>query len=319
MRKLATLIIILLILAGGFFIWWQSGKQPVNVNDKTQKTFVISAQENVRDIGYNLKKANLINNPVVFFLTVKQLGLDGKIQAGSFRLSPSMNVDQIAQALTHGSMDVWVTIPEGERATEIAETLAKKLPTYNASWKDQLVAQEGYLFPDTYLFPVNADAATVIKIMKDNFETKYAEAVKQQTNKLSKEQAVTLASIVQREAITPQDMRGVASVLENRLNIGMPLGSDVTVEYALGYQPSEHTWWKKDLTADDLVINSPYNTRKFADLPPTPISNPGLIALEAVLNPAQTDYLYYVSDTNGKLHFAKTIEEHNANVAKYMK
>lgn len=318
MKKLRTLIIIIALCFLGFFIWWSLGKMPVNPQDKTQKTFVISSQENVRDIGYKLKQENLINNPVVFFLTVKELGLDGKIQAGNFHLSPSMNTEQIAEALTHGNTDIWVTIPEGKRATEIAEILASKLPQYNASWSNKLATQEGYLFPDTYSFPTNADVSLVMKTMEQNFMQKYALAKAQQTVSMPQSQAVILASIVEREAISQQDMRGVASVLENRLNLGMALGSDVTVEYALGYQPVAKTWWKKDLTVDDLAIDSPYNTRKFSGLPPTPISNPGLTALEAVLNPLQTDYLYYVSDATGKLHFAKTVDEHNANVAKYM-
>ncbi|MDE2589668.1 MAG: endolytic transglycosylase MltG [Patescibacteria group bacterium] len=264
------------------------------------------------------RQEGLIRNPVAFFLTVKQQGLDGKIQAGDFRLSPSMSTAQIAENLTHGTLDVWVTIPEGKRATEIAEILSKKLSSYNSSYAIALATKEGYLFPDTYLFPADSSISKIMDIMENNFNNKYQEALKNKTANLTQQQAVILASIVEREAISPRDMQLAASVLENRLNIGMPLGSDVTLEYAIGYQPTEHTWWKKDLTADDLILNSPYNTRLNAGLPPTPISNPGLVALEAVLNPPQTDYLYYVSDSKGVLHFAKTLEEHNANVKKYM-
>ncbi|MDE2588781.1 MAG: endolytic transglycosylase MltG, partial [Patescibacteria group bacterium] len=225
---------------------------------------------------------------------------------------------QIAENLTHGTFDVWITIPEGKRATEIAEILSQKLSSYNSSFATVLATKEGYLFPDTYSFPTSVTLSQIMQTMEDNFNKKYAEAAKNKTVSLTQAQVVNLASIVEREAITPHDMQYVASVLENRLNIGMPLGSDVTLEYALGYQPAEHTWWKKDLTADDLTLNSPYNTRLNAGLPPTPISNPGLTALEAVLNPPQSDYLYYISDSKGVLHFAKTLEEHNTNVKKYI-
>jgi UPF0755 protein len=318
MKKLFIVIILFILVILGGLAWWFNGKSPVDTNNKTQQTFMIKPQENIRDVGYSLKKNGLIKSPVIFFLMVKQMGLDDKIQAGNFQLSSSMSTAQVILTLTHGTTDIWVTIPEGLRATEVAELLATKLPNYDASWKNKLVAEEGYLFPDTYSFSTKTTVDDVINIMKDNFNKKYAIATAQQTNKLTQQDAVILASIVQREAISPQDMRGVASVLENRLNIGMALGSDVTVAYALGYIPSEHTWWKKDLTVDDLAIKSPYNTRNTAGLPPTPIANPGLTALEAVLNPVKSNYLYFISDSKGKIHFAETIDQHNANISKYM-
>lgn len=317
MKKLMIVIAIIFFGAIGFLIWWQINKLPVNSLDKAQKVFIVTPHENIRDIAYNLNQKNLIRNPIVFFLTLKQLGLDGKIQAGDFRLSPSMSTTQIALNLTHGTLDIRVTIPEGKRATEIAEILSKKITSYNTSFATTLATQEGYLFPDTYLFQSDASISQIMTTMENNFKTKYEEAQKYKTTKLTKEQAVILASIVEREAISPKDKQLAASVLENRMVLGMALGSDVTLEYALGFQPVENTWWKKDLTADDLQLNSPYNTRLNAGLPPTPISNPGLISLEAVLNPPATDYLYYVSDDKGVLHFAKTLEEHNANVKKY--
>lgn len=319
MTRLRVTVIIIAILLLGFALWWNNGKSPANPSDSSQKSFVITEHENIRDIATRLKQLGLIKDSIVFFLTIKQLDLDSKIQAGNFQLSASMNADQVAQALTHGTADIWVTIPEGERATEVAEILQKKLPTYTDAWKPELIEKEGYLFPDTYLFPARATIDQVMQTMTHNFDSKYADAAKIQTAHLTQQQVVTLASIVQREAITPHDMQYVASALENRLRIGMPLGSDVTLEYALGYQPDTKTWWKKDLTVDDLALNSPYNTRLSADLPPTPISNPGSVALQAVLNPPSSDYLYYLSDSKGVLHFAQTLAEHNANIAAYLK
>ncbi|HXS14616.1 MAG TPA: endolytic transglycosylase MltG [Candidatus Saccharimonadales bacterium] len=305
---------ILLILA---YFWWQNGISAVNVLNKSTQTVVITSGEGTRGVGDALKTKGLIKDSLVFVLMVKLSGLDGKIQAGDFTLSPSMNLPTIADTLTKGTQDAWVTIPEGKRATEIAEIFKAKLPSYNSSWDSKLIANEGYLFPDTYSFPKDISVDEVIKIMRDNFDKKYAEASQNKSVNLSENEAVILASIVEREAISPHDKSYVASTLENRLSIGMALGSDVTLEYALGYQPQEQTWWKQNLTVDDLQLQTPYNTRLNAGLPPTPISNPGLVSLRAVLNPPSTNYLYYVSDSKGVLHFATTLEQHNANVAKY--
>lgn len=317
MKRLLPIILIVVCIVIVGTIYYQHTVTPVDRANKTPQEFVVPQGAGIRAIGADLQTAGLVRNGLLFSLYVKLAGLDGKIQAGDFRLNKAMSVSQIADTLTHGTLDIWVTIPEGLRAEEIGALLQKKLPTYQESWVASLKQHEGYLFPDTYLFPNDATSDTVISIMTNNFNKKYQEADSQRHVKLSEQDVVTLASIVQREAITPGDMQLVASTLENRLSIGMMLGSDVTVEYALGYQPVAQTWWKKELTAYDLQINSPYNTRLNAGLPPAPICNPGLTALEAVLNPPDTNYMYYVSDKNGKLHFAVTLQQHNINVAKY--
>jgi len=150
-----------------------------------------------------------------------------------------------------------------------------KLPGYNESWRAVLDANEGYLFPDTYLIPRDANVDMVVALMRDNFTKKYDSVKDSKTTALSDAQTIILASIIEREAMFQEDRPLVASVFVNRLNIGMALGSDPTVMYALGYQTDTKTWWKKDLTADDLLVNSPYNTRKNPGLPPGPIANPG--------------------------------------------
>lgn len=318
MKRLQVLLLFIVVIIAAIFIWWQNGLAAVNPLDKSEKLFVVPKGAGLRTVAYSLKNEELIRDPIVFFLEVKKLNLDGTIQAGDFRLSPSMSTDSIIKTMTHGgAQDIWVTIPEGDRAEEVAAILKDSLPNYSPDWVTALKPHEGYLFPDTYLFPRDANIDTVIAIMTSNFDKKYAEAKRHQTNNLSEKETVNLASIVQREAITPHDMQYVASTLENRLDIGMALGSDVTLEYVLGYQPTEKTWWKKDLNVDDLALQSPYNTRLSAGLPPTPISNPGLVALEAVLNPPQSNYLYYLSDSKGVLHFAVTLDQHNANIKKY--
>ncbi|MCL4387469.1 endolytic transglycosylase MltG, partial [Patescibacteria group bacterium] len=126
-----------------------------------------------------------------------------------------------------------------------------------------------------------------------------------------------VAYLIEREAKKDEDRPLVASVILNRFNIGMKLDIDATIQYALGYQEDEKRWWKKSLTLDDIKLNSPYNTYRVSGLPPTPISNPGLASLQAVVNPSDTNYLYYITDSKGINHYGKTLEEHNANIQKY--
>lgn len=318
MKRLFVVFIVLLLTVLGCFAWWQWVNQPVNTQDKTEKNFTIFHGETIRDIGYNLSNAGLIRSPIGFFLFVKLNNFDGKIQAGKFKLSPVMSLSQTVTSLTHGSVDVWVTIPEGKRAQEIGELLAAAgITSYNPSWKQALEAKEGYLFPDTYRFPADVDLQTVINTMRNNFSQKYLGASANSTAQISQSDGVILASIVEREGKSPGDMATIASVLENRLAMNMALQVDATLQYVIGYQPVEKSWWKKSLSADDLKIKSPYNTYLNPGLPPTPICNPGLTALTAVFHPDKTNYLYYYTDSRGVTHFAKTLDEHNANIQKY--
>jgi UPF0755 protein len=317
MKRLIAVFVLLIILSAGLFLWWQNGLLSVNASNKTPKIFIIKNGEGVREVANNLKTDGLIRDPIVFFLYTRIKGLDKQIQAGDFRLNPAMNMTEVATNLTHGTLDIWTTIPEGLRADEVADLLKAKIPSYSESWRPVLEANEGYLFPDTYLIPRDADVNMILSLMKDNFQKKYDSVKDTKTTALTDAQTIIIASIIEREAIFAQDRPLVASVFINRLGMGMALGSDPTVQYALGYQADTKTWWKKDLTADDLLIDSPYNTRKIAGLPPTAISNPGLSAIEAALAPIKTDYLYFFSDKEGHLHFATTIEGHNANIQKY--
>ena len=315
MKKLLVVFGLLLVIAAGLGFWWTNGLLPVNKTDKTPTIFVVGKGEGVREIANHLKSQKLIRDSVVFFLLTRIQGLDKQIQAGDFRINPSMTSQEIANTLTHGTLDIWITIPEGKRALEIADLLKEKIPTYKPTWDEQLVANEGYLFPDTYLIPKDADISFIISLLTNNFKNKYSTLPASQT--LSKEEVVIVASLVEREGKNDTDRPLIASVILNRLNLGMKLDIDATIQYALGFQAGEKRWWKKNLTADDLKLVSPYNTYKVAGLPPTPISNPGLASLEATVNPAKTDYLFYMTDAKGITHFAKTIQEHNANISKY--
>ena len=317
-QKFTVLLGIILIGLLIFWLWWSQAIKPPVPDDETSVLFSIESGENIRSIADKLQKENLIRSPVAFFLLARFGSVADKIQAGEFRLSRSADMYKIADSLTHGTVDVQITIPEGYRNEEIALKLTQSLSIPENEFLK--AAEEGFMFPDTYLIPKEASASQVSKIFLDNFNKKVTEKeislIKQKN--LTLDEVINIASIVEREAKLDEDRPLVASVILNRLNIGMKLDIDATIQYALGYIPAEKSWWKKEITLEDLEIDSPYNTYKNPGLPPTPIANPGLKAILAVLEAPKTDYLYYIADKIGKSHFAVSFEEHARNIAKYL-
>lgn len=317
MKKFSFLIVILLLIIGGIAVWWIGNTSAVNPSDPKQQVFIIEKGQSIREIATNLKNNGLIKDTVAFFLLIKKDGLDNKIQAGQFYLAPSMSSQEVVKALQVGTHDTRVTVPEGKRAEEIAVILEKNFTSYDPSWRQMLIEQEGYLFPETYSFSKDATIDQILTTMTDTFEERYAAVSGPRKADLTKKEIVTIASLVEREARHDEDRPMVASVILNRYDIGMKLDIDATIQYALGYNEQEKRWWKEGLTFDDLALNSPYNTYRVNGLPPTPIANPGAEALEAVVNPADTDYLFYITDSAGVNHYAKTNQEHEANKQKY--
>jgi len=318
MKKINFLVVLLLIITLAFYLFYREGTLPVNKSNQSTKIFVINQGESLTSVVNNLSKEGLIRNRLIFFLVVKKLGIERKIQAGDFRLSPAMDAYQIAKNLTHGTLDIWVTLIEGTRKEEIAQIISQNLGIPETEFLKY--AKEGYLFPDTYLLPKDATPESIVKILENNFNKKFSTELQQKAKAkgLSPTETIILASLVEREAKLSEDRQLVASVILNRFKTEMKLDIDATIQYTLGYQPEEKTWWKKVLTTDDLAIDSPYNTYKNKGLPPTPICNPGLAAIQAIANAPETDYFYYLSDKKGKIHYAVTLEEHNENVRKYL-
>ncbi|OGF99039.1 hypothetical protein A3D78_06125 [Candidatus Gottesmanbacteria bacterium RIFCSPHIGHO2_02_FULL_39_14] len=316
--KLTILIFLLLIFFIAVYLFWLQAIKPVNPLDKDSRNFVIEKGEDVRSIGKRLEDVGLIRSGLVFFLKARLTNYGRSIQAGNFLLSSSMDMQTIADELLHGTLDVKLTIPEGWRREEIAMKIATQFGIPESEiLKD---AREGYLFPDTYQVSRDASASDIVRMMEDNFnkKTEKLNRDKLTQNQISFDEMVIIASLIEREAKLDTDRPLIASVILNRLSLGMKLDIDATVQYALGYQAKEKTWWKKELTTEDLEIDSPYNTYKYAGLPPTPIANPGLSVMEAVINAPENEYLYYIADKQGKSHFAKTFEEHAANISKYL-
>jgi UPF0755 protein len=306
--------------------WYITNIGPVS-QSKNLTIFVIPKGQPTRTILKRLQAEGIIRSApaaeIYLFLT-KQRGL---FQAGSFKLNPTMPIPEVASVLKTGTLDVWITIPEGWRAEQIADELKKQglLENSTPDELNQLFRQsEGQLFPDTYLFAKDSSAEQIIEKMTDNFDAKTSSLTNKSINPLTHE--LILASLVEREAKHDADRPLVASVLKNRLKIGMALQVDATLQYVRAtltnnQQPitnNQFNWWPQIISADKS-INSAYNTYKYPGLPPGPIANPGIEAIEAVLNPAKTDYLYYVSEPDGTTHYARTLEEHNTNIAKYLR
>jgi UPF0755 protein len=316
-KFLISLFLIAVVFIGGLTIWvnW-SLAAPSKNSDK--KTFVIQNGESVSSFSNRLEEEKLIRNAIMFHLYLKLNNLDRKIQAGSFSLAENLTVRELSKALTEGRLDKLVTFVEGLRKEQVAEILSDN---FNIN-KEKFIADspEGYLFPDTYLIPLKTDEEKILSIFATNFNKKVTSELLTAAEKkgLDKEQLIILASIVERETRDNEDRPIVAGIFIKRWRESLPLGSDVTVQYALGYSNDEKSWWRENLSAEDLDFSSPYNTRKNAGLPPGPICSPGLSAINAVINSVESPYYFFLLDKNGKTHYAKTYEEHLQNIKQYL-
>lgn len=319
--KIFLVGLVLLVVGGGVYFWQQT--QPVTDSPANNVRFVVRRGESVQSIARNLQTAGLIRNQLFFRLVVKLTDLEKTLQAGSFQLSPDMTYQEIAQALTEGTNDVWVTIPEGWRREQIAQELtAKEELTAFDEFEFLTLTEglEGRLFPDTYLIAKESTAETIVSLLLNTFEQKvligFADEIA--AAKRDFDQVLILASIVEREARGLEEMRHVAGILENRLELGMALQADATLQYIKGYNPSTESWWSPPRAADKN-LESPFNTYLYPGLPPQPITNPGLLAISASLKPLETDNLYYLHGADGEIHYAHSLEVHNANVRQYLR
>jgi UPF0755 protein len=313
------LVVAVLVISGivGYGLF-----QPVANQQSSQQDFVIPKGQSSQVIANRLQEAGLIKNGLAFRAYLKFSQKESSLQAGSFSLSPGMTLDEITQTLTTGTEDIWITIPEGWRTEEIAESLDRQeLPAFDAEvFMELAAASEGKLFPDTYLVPRQATAQTLYQLLISTFEQKVSKGLATEISQSQHDldEALVMASLVEREAIGATDMKNVAGILWHRLEIGMPLQVDATLQYAKGYDKAEQSWWSQPLAADK-TIDSPFNTYQNPGLPPRPIANPGLEAIKASLDPIETNNLYYIHDSSGKGHYAPSLEVHNQNVQQYLR
>lgn len=316
MIKLLKFFFISLIILG-FFVWYcfQPTKKP-------EKIFVINKGDGVYSVAERLEKQGIIRNKFAFLIYLKLSQKTDKIQAGSFRLSGKDNFAQLMEKLSKGRLDKWVTILEGWRAEEIAEKLQEELGIGGKEFLNLAKEKEGYLFPDSYLIPEGTGAEKILEILTGNFEKKWQELVKNAENlNLTKKQIVVLASLIEREAKNDDDRKIVAGILVKRLASGWPLQVDAAVQYIKAdkncLNKTNCDWWP-EVSSADLKIKSAFNTYLEKGLPPSPICNPSFSSLSAVVSPAENDYWYYLSDKSGKMHYGKTLVEHNDNIEKYL-
>lgn len=332
--------------------------RPASVDD-TPVRFTVDPGTPARSIGANLAAAGLITDETLFEAYVRVNGLDNRLAAGVFVLNPAMSVVEIAAALQDArASSILVTIPEGWRHEQVADHLAqndvfgdsdesgdsvqaKRYAAKTASGdlagldssrysflqeRPVSASLEGYLFPDTYeLAAANAVAEDLIERQLDAFAARaaplYDEAVSSGATNLDIHSVLTLASVVEREAVVAEERPAIAGVYLNRLANGIKLDADPTVQYAMGYQAESGQWWKTPVfLAEYSSVDSPYNTYLYPGLPPGPIASPGLASISAVLFPEEHDYLYFVAlpDGSGGHVFANTFEEHQGNVQRYL-
>lgn len=291
--------------------------------------FIVGISDSASEVSGKLKTEGFIKNlwgyNIAYRLKGGRFTAAGEIQPGAYKISKSMSVWELTDVLKQGPYMEWVVIPEGLRKEEIAAILASALGWSNEDkekWVSTYTAMdfdyvEGVYFPDTYLIPVDEPPLEVANRLRAKFNEKFAPYAKEALRENIKwDTLLKVASIVQREAASKDDMPLIAGILWNRLQKNMRLEADATLQYARG--DTGNGWWSP-VSAADKQIDSPYNTYKHTGLPPHPISNPGLDAINAVLHSEETKCLYYLHDSSKITHCAETYEEHQANIERYLR
>jgi UPF0755 protein len=334
--RLGVALFCLLIAAGGAAFYVYQGLQPPN-GEHTVKKVSIPSGSSVREIGRLLEEQGLIRSADLFAYYAMYQGIGSRLQAGTYQFQTGATVDEILQTMAEGKTvvdTVRFTVPEGWNVEQIADHLAQKGLADKAAFLREVnqgsfpefpfVAAipktegrkyrlEGYLFPETYEVKKGASAHEIIAKMLAQFQKEWqpewTETLKQRG--MTMDEAVRLASIVEREVVVDKERPIVAGVYYNRLREGWLLQADATVQFVLGKQ-------RDRLTYNDLKVNSPYNTYMHPGLPPGPIANPGRASLAAAVHPAQHDYFFYVTKKDGSSehYFSRTLAEHEANDAK---
>jgi UPF0755 protein len=326
-RLLVSVVVLLLLAAGAGAVWvYLSTQRPYKGYEAGEMFVEIPSGSGVASMGQALSEAGVVRNPGDFRMAVWLRGAGRRLQAGEYRFDRPMSPVEVVDRIARG--DVYlraVTFPEGLSIRQMAQIFEQK--EFGAARAFVEAASnaepihgidpaardlEGYLFPDTYSLPRRATADQLVDRMVARFAQALTPEVRERAaaRGLSVRQLVTLASLVEKETARDEERRLVAAVYANRLKIGMGLQCDPTVIYALE-RAGRYTG---NLSRDDLRIDSPYNTYRYAGLPPGPIASPGKASLEAAADPADVPYLYFVSRNDGSHVFASTLEEHNRNV-----
>lgn len=292
------------------------------------KIFDFSRGSTMKSISRELERSRIISSGLLFALYARLQGADARIKAGSYRFSDAMPPAEILRKLVAGEVyELRFSVPEGYSVYQIAELLQGRGIFNRKSFLRQCFSRplldelgidagsvEGYLYPATYTIRPNSDEADLIREMVARFRATYDErfAAGSARAGLRRDQVLTLASMIEKEAVVPEERPVIASVFLNRLKKNMPLQSDPTAVYGVRAFAGK-------VSKQDILRDTPYNTYRIKGLPPGPIGNPGDAAIEAVLLPAPTRYLYFVARKDGSHHFSTTLEEHNRAVRTYLK
>ncbi|MTI81211.1 MAG: endolytic transglycosylase MltG [Firmicutes bacterium] len=328
---LAPLLILLIIALFGYF-YGLSLLAPVSADEQPPAIIEIPQNSTSGTVAAVLEEKGLIKNALVFRLYSRYKGWDSKIQTGEYQLAASMSTPEILKTLTSGNQVFYTfTIPEGYTVEQIAQLLedegfgkkekflqlSREGDDYQYPFLNQQSGTkyllEGYLFPDTYKVTKQSTEQDIIYMMLERFMQELEkidfESKAKQMN-LNVHQAVTIAAMIEKEALSDKDRPLISGVIQNRLEKGMPLQIDATVLYALG----KH---KEMVLNKDLEVDSPYNTYQVSSLPPGPIASPGSASLKAAVEPEDSDYLYYVAKPDGSHAFSRTLTEHIRKAVKY--
>lgn len=310
-----AILVTFIAVAGIVYFGYRLNLPPDNF--RTPTSFTINPGDGVKTITAGLENTSVVRSKTLLYFMLTSLYDTKSIKASTYVFDEPMTTFAVAQKLVTGDFDtdlIKFTHIEGERATDIADHAQKMLTEFDTTqFLNRAIPLEGKLYPETYLIPKSFTADQLVDLMTKTFVEKTADIQPQiDSYKLSTQEILVLASILEREANSPESMRIVSGILQRRLAQGIRLQADASIEYVLN-KPL------KELTPKDLEIDSPYNTYKYKGLPPTPIGNPGLEAITAVVEPTPTDYLYYITDNDGVFHYAKTYDEHLDNVAKYLR
>jgi UPF0755 protein len=320
------------------------GGAPMDGEDREEVAFKLAPGATAGDVGSQLQELGVIRSARQFELLAGLMGVQGQLNAGDFLLTKNSSVLTVLNQLTERGPVVElisVTFPEGLRYEEMAELAADagfgteqqffdavaraKLPPALAATLPEGADLQGYLFPATYPMPVGSTMDDLVAYMLDTLNIIFTAELREAGERrgLNPHQMLTLASIIEREAVIPAERPLMAGVFYNRLAEGDRLGADPTVQFAAAQDPASvlaYGWWKRELTILDLENPSPYNTRLFPGIPPGPIANPGVDSIRAVAYPEETEFYYFVADAvagDGSHRFAVTFAEHEQNIALY--
>lgn len=316
-RPVWIYILILLILGGGvlFFLYTKFAPPP---DDFPQNNIIfIEEGSTLKSVGLSLEEDKIVRSHLLFDVFAMLYGGDRKIISGYYGFSTPISVQEVARRVVRGDRQIpqsKITFPEGFTRKEIAETASAELKSFNtANFLSKTKDQEGYLFPDTYFFFPFSTEDEVIEKMSNLFTKKVTPLQSQiEASGHTEKEIIIMASIVEKEASGNNDREIIAGILWKRIEKGIALQVDAPFVYILGKE-------SKDLTVKDLAIDSSYNTYKHKGLPPTPIANPGIASIKATIQPEDSDYLFYLHDSKGVVHFAKTFDEHKKNIALYLR